>query len=65
MVGIVIIAATSGNFQRKLKKEETSFRQLVNEIKKDLFLNSGEPLKIKDMAYFLGYSESSDFLHAR
>ena len=53
-------------FQRKLLSEGTSYRKIVNEIKKDLsiFLQKGKPIKTKELAYLLGYSESSAYLHA-
>lgn len=52
--------------QRKLTAEGTSFRAIVNQIKKELstYLNNENHLKTKDIAYILGYSESSAYLHA-
>ena len=52
--------------QRKLTKEGTSFRSIVNTIKEELsdYLRNEKHLKTKDVAYILGYSESSAYLHA-
>ena len=52
--------------QRKLTNEGTSFRQIVNKIKEELsnYLKNEKHLKIKDIAYILGYSEPSAYLHA-
>ncbi|SHJ20563.1 AraC family transcriptional regulator ligand-binding domain-containing protein [Aquimarina spongiae] len=52
--------------QRKLTEEGMSFRGIVNTIKKDLsnYLVNEKHLKTKDVAYILGYSESSAYLHA-
>ncbi|TGV02268.1 helix-turn-helix transcriptional regulator [Flavivirga rizhaonensis] len=54
------------NMQRKLTKEGTSFRSIVNTIKEELsnYLKNEKHLKTKDVAYILGYSESSAYLHA-
>jgi len=59
-------ACSERTFQRKLTAEGTSFRRIVNEIKKDLsfHLANEKHLKTKDIAYILGYSESSAYLHA-
>ncbi len=53
-------------FQRRLMVEGTSFRRIVNEIKEELshYLSNEKHLKTKDIAYILGYSESSAYLHA-
>ena len=51
--------------QRKLEKENTSYTQLITEIKKELaqdYLNKN--LSIKETSYLLGYSESSAFINA-
>lgn len=52
--------------QRKLTKENMSFRAIVNSIKEELsiYLRNEKHLKTKDVAYILGYSESSAYLHA-
>ncbi|MCD2260392.1 AraC family transcriptional regulator ligand-binding domain-containing protein [Psychroserpens luteolus] len=52
--------------QRKLTNEGTSFRRILNDIKKELsqYLVNEKHLKTKDVAYILGYSESSAYLHA-
>ena len=53
-------------FQRKLTAEGTSFRSITNEIKMELsnYLMKEKHLKVKDVAFILGYSDSSAFLHA-
>lgn len=53
-------------FQRRLTTEGTTFRKITNEIKKELsnYLKNEKSLKTKDIAYILGYSEPSAYLHA-
>ena len=57
---------TERTLQRKLKKEHTSFRVITNDIKKTLsyYLRKGKNIKTQDIAFTLGYSSSSSFLHA-
>lgn len=52
--------------QRKLTNEGMSFRGIVNTIKKELsnYLINEKHLKTKDVAFILGYSEPSAYLHA-
>ena len=52
--------------QRKLKEEKMSFRAIVNSIKQELamYLSYEKHLKTKDIAFILGYSDSSAYLHA-
>jgi len=52
--------------QRKLMKEGMSFRTIVNTIKEELsnYLINEKHLKTQDVAFILGYSESSAYLHA-
>lgn len=52
--------------QRKLTKEGMSFRAIVNTIKEEIsnYLINEKHLKTKDVAFILGYSESSAYLHA-
>lgn len=52
--------------QRKLTNEGMSFRVIVNTIKEELsnYLINEKHLKTKDIAFILGYSESSAYLHA-
>ncbi len=59
-------ACSERTFQRRLTAEGTSFRKIVNEIKEELsdYLSNERHLKTKDIAYILGYSESSAYLHA-
>jgi len=53
--------------QRKLQKENTSFRAISNDLKKELYiyLEKANHLRIIDKSFILGYSSSSAFLHAR
>ena len=57
---------TERTLQRRLKKENSSFRIITNEIKKTLsnYLRKGNNIKTQDIAFTLGYSSSSSFLHA-
>lgn len=57
---------TERTIQRRLKTEQTSFRNITNEIKSELsnYLKKGKKIKTKDIAFMLGYSSSSSFLHA-
>jgi len=59
-------ACSERTFQRRLTAEGTSFRKIVNEIKEELsgYLLNEKHLGTKDIAYILGYSESSAYLHA-
>lgn len=52
--------------QRKLTSEGYSFRKISDQIKKELstYLKIGKQLKTQDIAYILGYSEPSAYLHA-
>ncbi|MEQ8945956.1 MAG: AraC family transcriptional regulator ligand-binding domain-containing protein, partial [Balneola sp.] len=52
--------------QRMLTKEGSSFRSITNTIKKELatYLINEKHLKTKDVAFILGYSDSSAYLHA-
>ncbi len=54
------------SIQRKLSKEGLSFRKIADDIKKELsfYLSKGNKLKTLEIAYLLGYSESSAYLHA-
>ena len=57
---------TERTLQRKLRNENTSFRTITNEIKMTLsnYLKKGKNIKTQDIAFTLGYSSSSSFLHA-
>jgi len=52
--------------QRRLKDEDTSYRAISNELKKELYiyLEKATHLKTIDKSFILGYSSSSAFLHA-
>jgi AraC-like DNA-binding protein len=62
-----LLALSTRSFQRKLHKENSSFRKISLEIKQELstFLEADKQLKIQDIAYILGYSEASAYIHAR
>lgn len=53
-------------FQRKLTAEGKSFRTISDEIKRDLSacLHKNKSLKTQDIAFLLGYSGASAYLHA-
>ncbi|MEO1449179.1 MAG: AraC family transcriptional regulator ligand-binding domain-containing protein [Bacteroidota bacterium] len=57
---------TPRTLQRKLKEEQTTFRQITNALKKELYLylQQGEKRKTVEMSSILGYSSASAFLHA-
>lgn len=57
---------SSRTFQRKLTEEDISFRRITDDIKKELssYLAKGNKMKTQDIAYILGYSEASAYLHA-
>ena len=59
-------AMSDRNFQRKLRSYGRSFRSITNEVKQQLayYLQEGGKMKVKDIAYALGYSEPSAYLHA-
>ena len=59
-------AMSDRNFQRKLRSSGQSFRSITNEVKHQIarYLREGGQMKVKDIAYALGYSESSAYLHA-
>lgn len=59
-------AMSDRNFQRKLRSHGQSFRSITNEVKQQLayYLQEGGQMKVKDIAYALGYSEPSAYLHA-
>ncbi len=52
--------------QRKLNEDGLSFRKITDDIKKELssYLSKGHKIKTQDIAYLLGYSEASAYLHA-
>lgn len=52
--------------QRKLSAEGLSYRKIADDIKKELsnYLSKSNRIKTLDIAYILGYSESSAYLHA-
>jgi hypothetical protein len=62
-----LLALSTRSFQRKLHKENSSFRKISLDIKQEIstFLEAGKQLKTQDIAYILGYSEASAYIHAR
>lgn len=61
-----IMHITPRTLQRKLQKENTSFRQLADSIKQELacHLLSNQQLSVAEIAYKLGYAEPSNFQRA-
>jgi len=59
-------ALSDRSFQRKLSQESTSFRQIADELKWRLhqYLSAGRSMKTQDIAYVLGYSTASAYVHA-
>ncbi len=57
---------SSRTLQRKLKEEGSSFKEIVDAIRKELALQylKDKNNQIKDVAYSLGYNESSAFVRA-
>ncbi|HET8735254.1 MAG TPA: AraC family transcriptional regulator [Pricia sp.] len=57
---------SSRNLQRKLKEEGSSFKEIVDEVRKELAMHylKDKNNQIKDVAYSLGYNESSAFVRA-
>jgi AraC-like DNA-binding protein len=57
---------TSRNLHRKLLKENTSFKQLLNEIRRDLALQyiQDRSKTLTEISFMLGFSEASSFSRA-
>ncbi len=57
---------SSRSLQRKLKEETTSFRQLLNEVRKDLAKNylASSQQSVIEIAYQLGFQDPSNFTRA-
>lgn len=57
---------SSRSLQRRLREEGITFLEIVEEVRKSLAIHylTSEHLQIKDIAYTLGYNESSAFLRA-
>lgn len=57
---------SSRSLQRKLKEEGSSFKEIVDSVRKELALEylKDRNNQIKDVAYSLGYNESSAFIRA-
>lgn len=54
------------SFQRHLAAAGTSYRKMVDEVKKELavYLKMSRGLKTQEIAFLLGYAEASAYLHA-
>lgn len=72
-LGILSVDDVAANFnlssrslQRKLREEGISFKEIVDNVRKELALQylKDENIQIKDVAYSLGYNESSAFVRA-
>ncbi len=61
-----IFCTTPRTLQRALAKEGVTFREILNELKKQisLLLLKHEPYLVKDISYLLGYSETAAFARA-
>ncbi|MEW7292819.1 helix-turn-helix transcriptional regulator [Aquimarina sp. 2304DJ70-9] len=61
-----IFCTTPRTLQRALAKEGMTFREILNELKKQIsvLLLSHEPYMVKDISYLLGYSETAAFARA-
>jgi AraC-like DNA-binding protein len=57
---------TPRTFQRRLSAESLSFRQIINELRKQIsaLLIRHNRFTISDIAYVLGYSEPAAFIHS-
>jgi AraC-like DNA-binding protein len=57
---------TPRNLHRKLQKEDTSFKQLLNEMRKDLALKyiQDRSKTLTEISFMLGFSEASSFSRA-
>ncbi|NIJ51594.1 AraC family transcriptional regulator [Dyadobacter arcticus] len=57
---------TPRTLQRRLAKENRAFREIVDEMKKQIcqFLMWHEPYSISGISYILGYSEPASFIHS-
>jgi len=62
----VQLPLSARSIQRKLTFEGLSFRKISDDIKRELssYLTKGSKMKTQDIAYLLGYSETSAYLHA-
>ena len=59
-------AMSKRTFQRKLQKEGNSYRKILENLRSALAyeLKDGLDYPTKDLAYLLGYSSASAYLHA-
>lgn len=67
-IGIVAreLALSDRNLQNKLKKEGTTYKELLEAVRKEITLNylKKRDTNLYDIVYMLGYSEQSVFNHA-
>lgn len=61
-----VFCVTPRKMQRVLAKEGLSFREILNELKKQIsvLLLKHQPYKVKDISYLLGYAETASFVRA-
>jgi AraC-like DNA-binding protein len=61
-----VLYLTPRTLQRRLMKEEVTYRQITEELKKQIcsFLIMHEPYPISSLSYILGYSEPASFIHS-
>ncbi|KAA0992412.1 helix-turn-helix transcriptional regulator [Dyadobacter aurulentus] len=61
-----VMCLTARTLQRKLLKEEITYRKITEDLKKQIcsFLILHEPYPIASLSYILGYSEPASFIHS-
>lgn len=61
-----VLLMSARTLRRKLQLADTSFRKVLNEVQEKLALDylRGTSLSIDEIAFLLGYSETSNFRHA-
>lgn len=60
------LATSQRSLQRRLKEEGTSFRDVIDDVRKDLALAylTDHRMSVSEVAYLLGYSEAGAFVRA-
>jgi AraC-like DNA-binding protein len=60
------LSMSARTLRRKLREENTSFRKLVDELRRDMAIKylRDTDLTIEDVAYTLGFSDAANFRHA-
>lgn len=61
-----VLNMSTRTLQRKLREEGTSYRELLQEIKRELaqYYLFNKSLSVQEIAFALGYAEPSSFIHA-